>query len=154
VDESNWENWFCPEEKVLLIKDQKNQLEIKLGMRLVEERPPTLTWDIYDVTTNSHHHPHLFFFLREYAHWTRTNEPQWEAKFITKLQQMLPNIPFIFLLLALRNEVRGREGEADKETLKLTPSKNANLSFTWKVDFFELLEHPKIKFFVNESLVL
>lgn len=22
VDESNWENWFCPEEKVLLIKDR------------------------------------------------------------------------------------------------------------------------------------
>lgn len=133
-----------------MIKDEKNQLQIKLGIRLLDEKPPTLTWDIFDVTTNSHHHPQLFYFLREYAHWMRLNDSEWEGKFISKLEKIIKNLPAIFVFLAIRNEIRRREGEIDKETLKLTPNKGANLKYMWKFDLFEHIEQPKVQFFINE----
>jgi hypothetical protein len=73
VDERHWEDWFCPEEKVLKIKDRNKQFEIKLGIGLTEEKSPALSWQIYDVTSNSHHHAQFFFFLIEYVHWMRTS---------------------------------------------------------------------------------
>jgi hypothetical protein len=108
VDESSWEQWFCPEEKVLLIKEERNKFEIKLGIVLTDENPPALTWDIYDATSNLHHHPQLFFFLKEYTHWMRTHDQDWEGKFINKLQIILKNLPCIFLFLAMREDIRRR----------------------------------------------
>jgi hypothetical protein len=115
-----------------LIKDEKNKFEIKLGIRLTDDNPATLTWDIYDASSNSHHHPQLFYFLREYAHWMRLNDHEWESKFISKLQLILKNLPSIFLFLAMRDDIRRRDGEVDQETLKLTPIKNGSLKYTWK----------------------
>lgn len=88
-----------------------NKFEIKFGIILTDENPPSLIWDVYDATSNSHHHPQLFFFLKEYTHWLKQKDKEWESKFISKLQLILDNLPSIFLFIAMRDEIRRRNGE-------------------------------------------
>jgi hypothetical protein len=49
--------------------------------------------------------------LKEYTHWLKQKDKEWESKFIGKLQLILENIPSIFLFIAMRDEIRRRNGE-------------------------------------------
>lgn len=79
----------------------------------------------------------------------RLNHSDWEGIFIKKLQIILSNLPSIFLFLNMRDEIRRRDGEVDKETFKLAPIKNGNIKYMWNFDIFQHLDNPKVSFYVN-----
>lgn len=81
---------------------------------------------------NSLHHDELFCFMIEYVEWMRTALEDWESKLINKIQLILDNLPTIFLLLAMREDIRKRGGELERETLKLAVTKPEPVKYTWK----------------------
>lgn len=55
---------------MLILKDDKEDYQIKITLSLVDDRPP-LIWSISDVLMKGHHHSRLFIFFREFIDWLR-----------------------------------------------------------------------------------